>query len=636
MEEKKFNRAMTWGGGSGAVLAVSSILAAGLFSGAPSHESAVSTVAPCLAAGCPAGSSSTSPSTAKSPVHAARVTHSAQLGHSLVGAASATSTTTAANPTTSTSVAAPSPSSPWVSPLANAHLAAPIAGMATASGGNLILAGSDGGVFPVGPSSFAGSLSGKGLSSAITAVAANAATGGYWLIGRDGGVFAFNSPYHGSLSGKPLGAPIVAAAATPSGGGYILASSDGGVFSFGDAAYHGSLSGRQLTSPVVASAVTPSGHGYWLVSNDGGVFAFGDAGYHGSLSGQHLTSPVVAAASTPSGHGYWLVSQDGGVFAFGDASYHGSLSGNGIPSPVSAVVATPDGQGYWLAGQSGWVKAFGAAHPIASPPPPAPPVQAAPPRPAPHGSSRSRTITATGSTPVRTNFNGYKSGSRGYDVSQYQCGNLPPAPGAISVVQVSGGALDNAPNPCYVQEAQWAGRSMSAYIYLDGLPSPAPAPTLSGPAGECVITNIACASYNYGYNYVRYWVAYSRGVGVDPKLWWLDVERHSGWQDTISNQLVIRGALGALRSAGVASGIYSSPAQWQEITGGLAIPGESEWAPGAGNLTGPGYTATSFCAAPGTYSFGGGRLKMVQYGYQGPFVGTFDGPGSPYDLDYAC
>jgi hypothetical protein len=114
------------------------------------------------------------------------------------------------------------------------------------------------------------------------------------------------------------------------------------------------------------------------------------------------------------------------------------------------------------------------------------------------------------------------------------------------------------------------------------------------------------------------------------------VEPNSGWQDPISNQLVIRGALNALRSDHVTPGVYSSPAQWQQITGGLSLTGVDEWVPGAGNLTGAGYSATGFCTAPGTYSFGGGRLALVQYGYQGAFVGTFAGPASPYDLDLAC
>jgi hypothetical protein len=160
---------------------------------------------------------------------------------------------------------------------------------------------------------------------------------------------------------------------------------------------------------------------------------------------------------------------------------------------------------------------------------------------------------------------------------------------------------------------------------------------MSGPGGNCAGYDVACQSLNYGYNEVRRWVDYSRSVGVDPRMWWLDVERDSGWNSTpIGNGLVVRGGLLALQSEGLQAGIYSSPSQWQEITGGMAITGIPVWSPGAGNLTGPGYTATSFCAAPGTYAFGGGALKLVQWGYQGPFAGSYGGPPTPYDLDYTC
>src|ERR1019366_2666878 len=40
-------------------------------------------------------------------------------------------------------------------------------------------------------------------------------------------------------AGLVLNAPIVSAAATPTGGGYWLVGADGGVFAFGDAGYHG-------------------------------------------------------------------------------------------------------------------------------------------------------------------------------------------------------------------------------------------------------------------------------------------------------------------------------------------------------------------------------------------------------------
>jgi hypothetical protein len=68
----------------------------------------------------------------------------------------------------------------------------------------------------------------------------------------------------------------------------------------------------------------------------------------------------------------------------------------------------------------------------------------------------------------------------------------------------------------------------------------------------------------------------------------------------------------------------------------MAIPGKPLWVPGAGNVAGGGYSAKSFCAGPASNSFGGGRLAIVQFGYQGPFPGTYSGPPVPYDQDLAC
>jgi murein DD-endopeptidase MepM/ murein hydrolase activator NlpD len=62
-------------------------------------------------------------------------------------------------------------------------------------------------------------------------------------------------------------------AATPSGGGYWLVARDGGVFAFGDAGFHGSLS----PEPVIAIVATSTGDGYWLVGRDGSMRGFGAA-----------------------------------------------------------------------------------------------------------------------------------------------------------------------------------------------------------------------------------------------------------------------------------------------------------------------------------------------------------------------
>jgi hypothetical protein len=73
-------------------------------------------------------------------------------------------------------------------------------------------------------------------------MAIDPATGGYWLVAADGGVFSFHAPYLGSLANTHLNKPIVGIAAAPNGKGYYLVGSDGGVFVFGSAHYQGQAS----------------------------------------------------------------------------------------------------------------------------------------------------------------------------------------------------------------------------------------------------------------------------------------------------------------------------------------------------------------------------------------------------------
>jgi hypothetical protein len=225
-------------------------------------------------------------------------------------------------------------------------------------------------------------------------------------------------------------------------------------------------------------------------------------------------------------------------------------------------------------------------------------------------------------------------GSTGFDISQYQCGNIPSARAAIAIVQVTGGALNNPPNPCYAREAVWAGAHLSVYIYLNGLPNPAPRESLIGPASRCARVSPVCQAYDFGFNWARHWVAHSRRLGINPKLWWLDVETGSGWTTPAVNDGVIRGAADAVRRERLDVGIYSTPYQWAAIAGALTFPGVPVWTAGAGNLTGPGYTATAYCRSGGN-TFAGGHLTLVQWGYKGAFPGAFQG-NSPYDQDYAC
>ncbi|HET9077720.1 MAG TPA: hypothetical protein VFN68_12375, partial [Acidimicrobiales bacterium] len=437
------------------------------------------------------------------------------------------------------------------------------------------LVASDGGIFSFGDAHFYGSTGSMRLNKPIVGMAADPATGGYWFVASDGGVFSFNAPFYGSTGSMRLNKPIVGMAAMPDGRGYWLVASDGGIFSFGDAAFHGSSGSIRLNKPIVGMAATQDGGGYWLVASDGGIFTFGDAAFHGSAGSIQLNRPIVGMAATPDSGGYWLVASDGGIFTYGDAPFLGT-AGNAT-APVVTIMPTAHGYPY-------------------------------PP------------------------------GSTGYDVSKWQCGNLPRR-ATIGIVEVAG-ATNAYPNPCYQSEAAWAGSNLSTYIFMNELPSPAPSESMSGPAGNCSASDAACQSYNFGYYWARYWVSFAQGQGVDPTLWWLDVEQPSTFwasRSQNSNANVIWGAVAGLRSAGKMPGLYSTNLQWGQITGGAPTFQDIPlWVPGGGNISGGTYSANSICAgtAGSDYAaFAGGRIDLVQYGYSG---NGYTGPYSAYDMDYAC
>jgi hypothetical protein len=200
--------------------------------------------------------------------------------------------------------------------------------------------------------------SSSALRAGVVGIANDPTRHGYWLVGADGGVFAFGqAAFFGSTGSDHLNAPIVGMAASPTGRGYWLVGADGGVFAFGDASYEGSMADVTLAAPITALVPTTDGHGYWLVGADGGVFAFGNAHFHGSAVDLQLASPIVGAAGTTSGHGYWLVGADGGIFAYGDALFHGSQLDS--QNPVVGIAAEPAGNGYWVARADGSVSGFG-------------------------------------------------------------------------------------------------------------------------------------------------------------------------------------------------------------------------------------------------------------------------------------
>jgi hypothetical protein len=235
------------------------------------------------------------------------------------------------------------------------------------------LVGSDGGIFTFGQANFFGSTGSLELQRPVVGITPTSDRAGYWLVASDGGLFSFgDSTYYGSVPGlglapagsanpRRLNAPIVGMVPTIDGGGYFMVGADGGVFAFGDARYEGSCPAiGGCAGTAVAVMPDSSGGGYWLVTSTGHVYAFGDAVNYGAPGPQLV--PVTSAARTPDGKGYWILFANGVVATYGDAPYFGSPSGQlGGLNPATALVSTTDGMGYWVASATGSVAPYGEA-----------------------------------------------------------------------------------------------------------------------------------------------------------------------------------------------------------------------------------------------------------------------------------
>jgi hypothetical protein len=459
------------------------------------------------------------------------------------------------------------------------------------------LVGSDGGIFSFGGTPFYGSAGSLPLRQPIVGMAATADGGGYWLVAADGGVFTYgDAQFHGSTGSLTLNRAIVGMATTPDGGGYWLVASDGGIFSFGDAQFHGSMGGKPLNQPVVGMAATADGGGYWLVASDGGIFSFGDAQFHGSMGGTPLNKPVIGMITGPSGLGYFLIASDGGMFTFGTAPFFGSLGGVPLRDPIVAAATTPSKNGYWLTDSHGVVWNFGAAGYFGSAPAPL---------------NRPIVGMAEGPGNGSVGGNGYTPGSFGYDVSVFQCGNLPTGPHQIGIVQVDG-ASSAATNPCLAQEAAWAGAGLNLYTFLTYQTTPTPAPGCGG--DQACNAGFAAAIH-------AFFDAVAAGVRTNVS-WWLDVEPANWSGNTAENAIFVQGAINALRGQGVGNvGIYASPGVWNSIVGSYQPPVPywmADWT-GSGPASCaqyPGWAARAQLPA--------GPLEIVQY------------QSNTYDDDYAC
>ncbi|HUP86670.1 MAG TPA: hypothetical protein VM143_13480 [Acidimicrobiales bacterium] len=540
--------------------------------------------------------------------------------------------------------------------------AAPAAVAAPTSGPGYRILSTDGGVSTHGWVRFEGSAAGESASPSVgIAHPDGSGSDGYWVASADGGVFAFgDAPFLGSAAGASA-EPIVGLVSTPTGKGYWLVASDGGVFGFGDAAYLGSGPEIGLPAKVVSLARTGAGDGYWLVTSDGGVFAFGNAPFFGSLGDQQVNAKIVDLVPTPSGAGYYLVAADGGVFTFGDAVFHGAAIGEHLSRPIVDMALDPEGTGYWLLSGDGGVFSYGSAPFLGAPvtaggrfkaiaaaighdqPPEPAPAVAADAVPTVSVAAAAHPVAADGQAPTaavapaaspgrgKVSARSAKAakdapldGKFGWDISYPQCGGmLPGGDYSYAIVGVNGGRAFKH-NKCLAEQWRWARDSGAAGIYVNvhfprGQDELAKGAT-SDRQPDCAPGALACVAYNFGLNAIRDSLDYAKDQGVDAPFVWLDVEQLNYWYpEPTFNAVVLRGAVDAAAEAGIGVGVYSTPYQYNKITGGEQL-GLPVWSAGADGLG----SVDLYCRERG---FGGGPAVLVQL-LPGQFDPNLACPGS--------
>ncbi len=183
-------------------------------------------------------------------------------------------------------------------------------------------------------------------------------------------------------------------------------------------------------------------------------------------------------------------------------------------------------------------------------------------------------------------ISGSSSPTTGYDASYPQCsGSYPPNP-LFGIVGVNGGLANNA-NRCISGELRSASETpgqkrpkqppLSLYIdtgnpgghHVADWPSGGTTPAYGSCNGR--LTN-AC-SYLYGEqraSHSYHLVAALDSVAAKTAPWWLDVELAASWAGTYQlNIAALQGFIAGLHNAGATGpiGIYSTSAQWKDITG---------------------------------------------------------------------
>jgi len=227
------------------------------------------------------------------------------------------------------------------------------------------------------------------------------------------------------------------------------------------------------------------------------------------------------------------------------------------------------------------------------------------------------------------------------DVSFPQCwGPLPRFDNGYAGVLGTNDGISFSRNPCLVGQLAWAKKLAGPPAFYANTGNPGPLQARTWPTGQtspktCSSSNpdsLGCA-YDYGWNSA--WASYTVAVDAAQRLhhvdranarsraanvaWWLDIETMNSWRTldegptlhaAQTDVATIAGEVDALRIIGVESvGIYSTPFQWNQITGGVShgrFAGIPVWLAGYGSKA----DAIAGCADA---SFTGGPVQMTQY-----------------------
>jgi hypothetical protein len=221
----------------------------------------------------------------------------------------------------------------------------------------------------------------------------------------------------------------------------------------------------------------------------------------------------------------------------------------------------------------------------------------------------------------------------GYDVSWPQCtvqqggyGNPMPRPGArFVVIGLSKGSAFTT-NPCLADQVAWARTHhvrVAAYVFPT-YPTNAEYARY-GAKGPYSTKTVQGRLMNVGWKQAAYWVAAKKRAGLVTPMVWVDVEQKRTllrWTPRPERNLaVLKGLLAGLKHAGLRTGVYTTPAHWQEITGGVRL-GLPEW-----RTVGPRTAKEAFatCGKPGVQ---GSPVLIAQY--------YTNLPAENYDYDVMC